>query len=157
MDIKQFNIHMTGREFAMVTDDIFLFKKKHGKWEVYDRVTDSETVFDTLKEAFAYEVRGNSIATYVGKLDTLAINICGGRGASGTDREYSIGGDGMTGAGEDRTAPDYPARMNTRIKTKTEHEAIQEFRRAVNSTNRNIEHGIEIDKNGTMVIVSLKR
>lgn len=147
INLRQFEYRMTGKIFAMLSDTIFLARAKKGKWEVYNSQTEESIEFDTLKDAAAYKINDTTIESMIEELDTVEITRCGGRGASGGE-SYSVGGNGISGDGRGTTTADFPARVNTRVKVKSEHEAIQEFRKMVKERDSSREHGIEVDRNG---------
>ena len=142
MNIKQFRYRMIDFKFAVLNQDVILFKLKKGRWEVYD--SEISTEYNTLDEAAEHIcISGESVKELIEKLETIKLALEGGRGAGGDNQKFewrSAGG----GGGENKS--DYAARMNNAIKVKTPEEAIAAFRRA--HDNSDIEHAITVTSQG---------
>lgn len=128
-----------------------LWYKSHNLWNME---TDEVIPFDTLEAAYAYELEGKTIADRIKEADLslFELTINGGNGNGGPSQHFKFGhmsgsgGDGEPEVLEVEPGNDLPARMNNKIKVKTEQEAIKQFRKMYNDSGQ--EHGIVIDKNG---------
>lgn len=145
MDLHTFELKMADYHFAELTDRIYLFKRKHGKWCVWDAETDEGKEFDSLQETLCYKpTDGKTIKALIEKLDSLDATLDGGRGA-GSGQVFSFGhAPDENGPRTDKS--DLPARMNIATMTKTPEGAIAAFRKAYG--NSNVEHGISIGQEG---------
>lgn len=145
MDVKVFNLKMTAYHFAELPENVFLFKRKHGRWCVWNSETDEEKIFDDFKEALAYKPGAYTVRELIEQLDSMDPVLNGGRGAGSGGQAFSFNGpQGDSGPRTDKS--DYPARMNVATSTKTPEGAIAAFRKMYG--NSKTEHGISVDSEG---------
>lgn len=126
-----------------------LWYKSHNLWNME---SDEVIAFGSLDAAYAYELEGKTIADRIKEADMslFELTINGGNGNGGPSKHFKFGhaSGGSEGDGnfEEKPGLDLPARMNNKIKVKTEQEAIKQFRKMYDGSGQ--EHGIAIDKNG---------
>lgn len=129
--------------FAVLNQDVILFKLKKGRWEVYD--SEVSTEYNTLDAAAKHKcISGQTVEELINKLETIKIALEGGRG-SGSNQTHQWRS-AMDGPGGGENKSDLPARMNNAIKVKTPEEAIAAFRRK--HDNSDIEHAITVTPQG---------
>ena len=128
---------------VLITDGYILFRKP---LELYDMKNNISVFFKTLGEAYEFKINDKTIKEIItdASIDLFKMKLEGGSGASSPKGEFSFNVDGVNEP--DRTRSDLPARMNTRIKTKTENDAIRHFRNT--HANDNYESAITIDRDG---------
>lgn len=145
MDLRTFEIKMVDYHFAELPGGIYLFKRKHGRWCVWNSETDEEKEFDSLHVVFPYKPAGDkTVKELIESLETMDSRLDGGRGA-GSGQVFSFGhAPDENGLRTDKS--DLPVRMNIATTTKTPEGAIAAFRKAYG--NSNVEHGISIGQEG---------
>lgn len=144
--IKSVFLHEFKKAGAVTLDVYVLWYKTLNLWNMD---TDEIIHFQSIEEAFEYEIKGKAIKDIIAEADMSLFDMVldGGSGSGSPKGNFKFGhaarnrGDGGF-IGND----DLPARMNTKIKNKTEHDAIQAFRKQHNSSN--IEHGMTVDRSG---------
>ena len=145
MDLHTFEMKMVDYHFAELPGGIYLFKRKHGRWCVWNSETDEEKEFGSLHDVLPYKPAGDkTVKELIECLDTMDSRLDGGRGAR-SGQVYKFG-HASEGGGPRTDKSDYPARMNVATKTKTPEGAIAAFRKAYG--NSEIEHGISIGQEG---------
>lgn len=135
-----------GHEFKQangvyLTENHILFRKP---LELYDMKNDISVYFKTLDEAYEFKIGNKTIKQIVADatIDIFKVRCDGGSGAGSPSQSFTFGNAGGGG----RMDSDLPARMNTRIKTKTVDEAIKQFRNK--HQNSGIEHLMILDTDG---------
>lgn len=125
-----------------ILPNYILFKKP---CELYNLETDESVKFKNVDEAFKYEIDGKTIKDIVKEstMDIFTTRLDGGSGSSGPSKQFKPSH--ATNKTPKRNS-DLPARMNTRIKTKTVENAINEFRRKHGNDSK--ESMIMVDRNG---------
>lgn len=117
---------------------------------LWNEETDEIIHFKSLDDALLFEIDGKTIKDIVAEADMTLFQMIleGGSGnGSGATKSFSFGHADQRGNGNaDLGRDDLPARMNTKIKTKNEHEAIQAFRKQ--HDNSDTEHGMTVDRDG---------
>lgn len=115
---------------------------------LWNEETDEIIHFKSLDDALLFEIDGKMIKDIVAEADMTLFNVVlnGGSGnSSGATKEFSVK-DGAGGNAIGNYDFDLPARMNTKIKVKTEEEAIKVFREMHKDSK--IEHAVNIDVDG---------
>lgn len=127
-----------------ILPDYILFRKP---CELWNMKTGESVVFKNINEAFNFKINGKSIREIVADAttDIFYVQLDGGNGASGPKKTFKPDHADKNKKPAKRI-PDYPARMNNKIKTKNVDTAIQEFRNK--HQNSGTEHMIMVDKNG---------
>lgn len=125
--------------------DWILWRKSLNLWNME---TDENISFNSMSDVLAYELEGKTIKERIAEADmsifTMRLDGGSGNGSGAGGKSFKFSHASM--AGKDRTRNDLPARMNTKVKRKTEHEAIQQFRKKHQKDN--YESGVSIDNNG---------
>lgn len=146
--IKSVFLHEFKKAGAVTLDVYVLWYKTLNLWNMN---TDEIIHFQSIEEAFEYEIKGKAIKDIIAEADMSLFDMVldGGSGSGSPKQTFKFGhasgnskGDGV---GEEWKSA-LPARMNNKIKVKSEDEAIKVFRNEFN--NSKIEHGIAIDDNG---------
>lgn len=135
METQAFIHKMKDYNFAIVDDTYIIFKLRGGKWELYNAESDTSEIYNDVVD----------MADVISTIKTIEFKIDGGRGASGNSKNR-VKWKNAGGGGGDGTVGDLPARMNNKIKVKTETSAIHQFR--AKHGNDKKEHLITVDKNG---------
>lgn len=135
--------HLFKENGAVSIDSYILWYKSMNLWNMD---TDEVIHFESLDDALLFEIKGKTIKQIVAESDLSLFDVIlnGGSGnSSGATKEFSV----ADGAGK-MVIPDFdlPARMNTRIKVKTEEEAIKVFREMHKDSK--VEHAVNIDVDG---------
>lgn len=137
--IAHFPLDNEGRYFAMTKP-----------LRIWDGETDKYTKFKSLREMWDYCFDGtHKVSDWFAGVESFVLEEKGGRGSGsgggGQIKTFSFGG---TGGGDipDSVPRHFPVEANTRIKTKTEENAIKFF--ADKYRNANHEYGMLIDKQG---------
>lgn len=105
--------------------------------------------FASYEDAMEYELDGKKIKDIVAEADLSLFQMVlnGGSGSGSPTQKFKFGHADQRGKGNGNNGtPDLPARMNVKVKNKTEHDTIQAFRKEFNKSGT--EHGIAIDSNG---------
>lgn len=149
MNLRAFKIRLVEKEFVMLDDHTFLFRRKKGRWEVWESDTNKSKTYPSIEEASKCRLSsGSTVMDLIGKLTTLDIPLQGGRGSgSGTSKVFKFGHANDKGAPGGARASDLPARINVRTKTKSVESIIKTFRRQVEK-DPNREHGITTGDQG---------
>lgn len=146
MDVNTFNLRAMGYSLIEITDRYLAFRRKHGKWCLWDAQENTETILDSVDTLLHYRIDGASVSDILDTKDDFAIALDGGRGASGSGGKvfkFSSASDGK----RPYTKKDFPARINVATKTKNVESAIKTFMaKAAEHPNR--EHGITLDSMG---------
>ena len=61
MDINTFRLKMLGKSLVMVTDQDIVFRRKHGRWALWNSETEEEKVFQDAESLLDYTVGGKKI------------------------------------------------------------------------------------------------
>lgn len=135
--------HLFKLEGAVTIGKYTLWYKSMNLW---NEETDEIIHFKSLDDALLFEIDGKTIKDIVAEADMTLFQMIleGGSGnSSGATKEFGVG----EGSGE-MVIPDFdlPARMNTKIKIKTEQEAIKVFREMHKDSK--VEHAVNIDLDG---------
>lgn len=136
METQAFIHKMKDYNFAIVDDTYIIFKLRGGKWELYNAESDASEIYNDVVD----------MADVISTIKTIEFKIDGGRGASGDGKKRVQWEDARGGGGGDVAGGDLPARMNNKIKVKSEAEAIRQFRAEHGKDTK--EHLINVDKNG---------
>ncbi|WP_276690148.1 hypothetical protein [Acidaminococcus massiliensis] len=56
MDINTFRLKMLEKSLVMVTDQDIVFRRKHGKWALWNSETEEEKVFQDAESLLVYTV-----------------------------------------------------------------------------------------------------
>lgn len=128
---------------VLITDGYILFRKP---LELYDMKNNISVFFKTLEEAYKFKINDKTIKEIITEatIDMFKMKLDGGSGASSPQGEFSFSH--ARGNGKDGTVADLPARMNTKIKVKTEREAIRRFRET--HVGSDIEHAVTLTPDG---------
>lgn len=113
------------RHGVQLTENHILFRKP---LELYNLKTDESIKFNSLDDAYKFEIDGKTIKQIItdATMEMFKIRLDGGSGnGSGSKQKFKFGNGG---ANNTKLRSDLPARMNTKIKTKTVAGAISEFR-----------------------------
>lgn len=137
MKIKSFILKMIDYNMVELNDTYIMFKQPGNTWELWNSDTDES---EQIKDLESNELAKNLIES----LDDIVFDVEGGRGASGTGANKYDWRDDAGRPG--KTKNDFTSRMNNKIKTKTENDAIAVFRKKHGVSDK--EHLIQIDKNG---------
>lgn len=126
-----------------LTENHILFRKP---LELYDLKNDVSIKFKNLDEAYKFKIGDKAIEDIIADatIDIFKMTLEGGSGSSAPQKTFKFSN--ASDGGKDKTRADLPARMNTKIKTKTEADAIKHFRNT--HANDNYESAITIDKDG---------
>lgn len=127
-----------------LTENHILFRKP---LELYDVKNDISVFFKTLDEAYQFKIGDKTIKDIITEatIDIFKVRCDGGSGAGSPSQSFKFGHAGG-GSGAGVGEGDLPARMNTRIKTKTVDEAIKQFRNTHQNDDR--ESLIQVDVDG---------
>lgn len=137
MKIKSFVLKMIDYNMVELNDTYIMFKRPGNKWELWNSVTDESEIISDLES--------HSLASaLIEELEDIEFGVEGGRGASGTGANKYEWRNAAGRVG--KTSGDLPSRMNNKIKTKTERDAIAAFRNKHGKSDK--EHLIQIDGNG---------
>lgn len=137
MEIKSFVLKMIDFNMCELNDTYIMFKRPGNKWELWNSDTDESEIIKDLES--------HTLASMlISQLDDIVFDVAGGRGASGTGANKYEWRNAVGRHGKSKN--DLPARMNNKIKTKTEHDAISAFRNKHGKSDK--EHLIQIDRNG---------
>lgn len=149
MDVNTFNLKMLGFQFLQISDDYYAFRRKHGRWDLWNAKNDTDTLLDSAKELLQYKIGDATVSDILDALeenDGFTIALDGGRGASGAGGQtFSFGHAAKRMQRYSRS--DFPARINVATKTKNVESAIKTFMsKAAERPDR--EHGITLDSMG---------
>ena len=130
------------RHGVQLTENHILFRKP---LELYNLKTDETFKFNSLDDAYKFEIDGKTIKQIItdATMEMFKMTLDMPKGNS-PQASFKFELDG--GSGNSKSDADLPARMNTKIKVKTEAEAIKAFR-ATHVKDR-YESAIEIDSDG---------
>lgn len=67
MDSNTFQLKMLGKSLVMVTDQDIVFRRKHGRWALWNSETDEEKVFQDAESLLDYTVGGKKIGDIPGR------------------------------------------------------------------------------------------
>ena len=60
MDINTFRLKMLEKSLVMVTDQDIVFRRKHGRWALWNSETEEEKVFQNAESLLDYTVSGQA-------------------------------------------------------------------------------------------------
>lgn len=146
--IESVFLHEFKENGSVVFGEWVLWRKSMNLW---NKDTDEIIHFESLEEAYQFELKGKTIKQRIDEADIslFEIVISGGSGRGSPTRGFKVYQGGVAGGGNglpEIDLDDLPARVNVRVKTKNEATAIREFRNMFNESDR--EHVILIDRDG---------
>lgn len=147
MDSNTFQLKMLGKSLVMVTDQDIVFRRKHGRWAMWNSETEEEKVFQDAESLLDYTIGGKKIGDILDEKEDFSIPLEGGRGASGSSGMKSFKFGHASGGGGGHNKSDLPARVNVRVKVKTPENAIKTFMNLA-ALRPDREHSVTIDRMG---------
>lgn len=147
MDINTFHLKMIDKVLLVLDDKYIIFRERKGKWELWNAKTGESILLNDTGELLNHVVGKQKISDLLDSKDfTFDRPLHGGRGAGGDgdSKEWHV----LDGGGEDPPyKPDFPARINVRVKTKNREEAIKTFMREARKDPTH-EHAITLTDDG---------
>lgn len=132
--IKSVFLHEFKKNGAVTLGVYVLWYKTLNLWNMD---TDETIHFNDLDEALEYRIEGKAIKDIIADADmSLFDMVLNGGSGNGSPKQTFNFGHARHDGGNGKTESDLPARMNTKIKTKNEHSAIQAFRNQHNASDR---------------------
>lgn len=147
MDVNTFNLKAMGYTLIEITDRYLAFRRKRGKWCLWDAKLDKETILDSVDDLLHYKIGDVSISDILDEKEDFAIPLDGGRGASGSSGSKTFKFGNAAGGKRPYTRTDFPARINVATKTKNVESAIETFMNAA-AKRPDREHAITLDNMG---------
>lgn len=78
MDINTFQLKMLGKSLVMVTDQDIVFRRKHGRWALWNSETEEEKVFQNAASLLDYTIGGKKIGDILDEKEDFSIPLEGG-------------------------------------------------------------------------------
>ena len=147
MDVNKFFLRVKGKALIMLDSDNFIFRRKHGRWALWNAKTGDEYIFSSAKELLDYTTTdGRKIGDVLEDMGDFTIPLNGGRGAgAGGGQVFTFGHSGKGKGGFFRS--DLPARVNTQVKIKTRENAIRTFM-DIAAKRPDREHAVTLTRDG---------
>ena len=75
MDVNTFNLRAMGYSLIEITDRYLAFRRKHGKWCLWDAKLDKETILGSVDALLHYQVDGISVSDMLDAKENFAIAL----------------------------------------------------------------------------------
>lgn len=147
MDANTFNLKAMGCMLIEITDRYLAFRRKRGKWCLWDAKQDTDTILDSTDDLLHYRIGDVTVSDILDEKEDFVVPLDGGRGASGSSGGKSFSFGNAAGGKRPYTRADFPARINVATKTKNVESAIETFMNAA-AKRPDREHAITLDNMG---------